>query len=501
MPHRSVHRIVRLAASTLCSLALVTVMLAPHPATRAFAEEPPADGGTSTAASAPTGEADGGSGSTGGASSGDTGATSGSTTSGSGGTTSTGGDGTSTGGGSGSGSTATTTGGDAGATGGEGSTTSSGSATSGNSAGTDGGTTTPPEGAVTTSNTTQQGSGGATGAGGTEASGTAASGTTATTDGTSGAAAAPSTTSASTGSGAANSASASSGAATAIGNLSTTDIVQMVLAIVNIVMPNVDPSQFTMPLVSITQNATVTNIGNAMANTGNNSAVVSVLSSIAQQAGMTTTQLAGIVSAQASTASGSATAIGNVTWSEISQLASVIVSVNGDASYTSQLTSVTQNAEVSNQGSASANTGGNTSSVTVQTQTGANGGGSTTTVTQTDVVSPPMEDVPDDGTNSDKPVLYWGPASGPTTLVWIYVHGKLCKAADTRADPDFAGSFIWEAKLAPRECNVYRGAKVNFIVVNPAQQTIVWDNLIRESPEIRLITPEGVLGSAAVKTR
>ncbi|MFA7297391.1 MAG: hypothetical protein WC211_09455 [Dehalococcoidia bacterium] len=493
MPHRSVHRIVRLAASALCSLALVTVMLAPYPAPRAFAEEPPADGGTSTAAPAPTGEADGGSDGTDGASSGDTGATSGSTTSGSGGTTSTGGDGTSTGGGSGSGSTATTTGGDAGATGGTGSTSDSGSAMSGNAAdtGTGGGTTTPPEGAVTTSNSTQQGTGGDT----------ATAGTTSTTDGTSGAAAAPSTTSASTGSGAANSATASSGAATAIGNLSTTDIVQMVIAIVNIVMPNVDPSQFTMPLVSITQNATVTNIGNAVANTGNNSAVVSVLSSIAQQAGMTTTQLAGIVSAQASTASGSATAVGNVTWSDISQLASVIVSVNGDASYTSQLTSVTQNAQVSNQGSASANTGGNTSSVTVQTQNSANGGGSTTTVTQTDVVSPPMEDVPDDGTNSDKPVLYWGPASGPTTLVWVYVHGKLCKAADTIQDPDFRGRFIWEAKLAPRECNVYRGAKVNFIVVNPAQQTVVWDNLLRESPEIRLITPEGVLGSAAVKTR
>jgi hypothetical protein len=488
MPHRSAHRIVRLAASALCSLALATVMLTPHPATHAFAETPPADGGTSTAAPAPTGEAGGG---TGGASSGDTGATSGSTTTGSGGTTSTGGGGTATGGGSGSGSTAATTGGDSGAAGGTGATSGSGSATSTNAAGTDGGATTPPpEGAVTTSNSTQQGSGGATGA----------TGTASTTDGSSGAAAAPSTTSASTGSGAANSASASSGAATAIGNLSTTDIVQIVVAIVNIVMPNVDPSQFTTPLVTITQNATVTNIGNAIANTGNNSAIVSVLSSIAQQAGMTTTQLAGIVSAQASTASGSATAIGNVTWSDISQLTSVIVTVNGDASHTSQLTSVSQNAQVSNQGSAVANTGGNTSAVTVQTQN-ANGAGSTT-VTQIDsVVSGPTEDVPDDGTNSDKPVLYWGPASGPTTLVWIYVHGKLCKAADTRGDPDFAGHFIWEAKLAPRECNVYRGAKVNFIVVNPAQQTVVWDNLIRESPEIRLITPEGVIGSAAVKTR
>jgi hypothetical protein len=126
---------------------------------------------------------------------------------------------------------------------------------------------------------------------------------------------------------------------------------------------------------------------------------------------------------------------------------------------------VTQNAQVSNQGTASANTGGNTSSVTLQTQS-ANGGGSTT-VTQTDsVVSEPTEDVPDDGTNSDKPVLYWGPASGPTTLVWVYVHGKLCKAADTIRIPD-----SWALHLGgkpPARMQRLPRRKVNFIVVNPA---------------------------------
>jgi hypothetical protein len=45
---------------------------------------------------------------------------------------------------------------------------------------------------------------------------------------------------------------------------------------------------------------------------------------------MTTTQIAGIV-VHRPPASGSAVAVGNVTWSDISQLASVIVSVNGDA--------------------------------------------------------------------------------------------------------------------------------------------------------------------------
>lgn len=236
----------------------------------------------------------------------------------------------------------------------------------------------------------------------------------------------------------------------------------------------------------------MSNSGSATANSGGNNAIVSVLSSIAQQAGMTTTQLAGLVSAQASTTSGSATAVGNVSWTDIMQLASVVVSINGDTSHSSQLTSVNQNAQVSNQGSANANTGGNTSSVTVQTQSGR--GTITATVTQSDVVAPPTEDVPDDGTNSHLPVLYWGPANSAKTLVWVYVHGKLCKAADTVTDPDIPGRFIWEVKLAPRECNAYAGAKVNFIVVNPAQQTVIWNNLVRESPELRLLTPEGVIG-------
>lgn len=478
MSFRPVQRLKRLTVSALLITAMTAMTLAPMRAGTVFAETPP-ETETATSSDAPSGDAGSGDAR---ATSSDAGAESGATNSEGGDAAGAGGDNTGT-------SNADTTGGSAGSGGGTGSTECSGSATSGNTSSTTTDTstgaevgTTPPEGAVTSTNSTQEGTGGASGTGG-DSSTPSATSATATTGGED----AGSTTSAS--------ASATSGDATAIGNMSTTEIVQMVLAIVNIVLPGVDPASLTSPLVSITQNAAVTNIGSATASSGGNSAMISILSSIAGQAGMTTSQLAGLVSGQASTASGEATAIGNVTWTEIMQLASVVVSVNGDTSLTDQLTSISQNAQVSNQGSATADSGGNTSSVTIQNQDDPPASDSDSDSASAGAAGI-LEDVPDDGTNSHCPVLLWGPAASKNMLVWIYVHGKLCKAADTVPDPDFPGQYIWEAKLAPWECNAYRGAKISFIVVSPSAQTVVWDNLVRESPELRLNAGGGGVGSA-----
>jgi hypothetical protein len=279
-------------------------------------------------------------------------------------------------------------------------------------------------------------------------------------------------------------AAAASGAAVAIGNVSYTQIVQLVIAIVNITMPGVDPTQLVGPLVSVQQNAEVINSGIATALTGGNTAVANILTTVASGGNVSAGQLASLAGVGNATASsGEATAIGSLSWTEVKQLAHVLVGINGDTSLTSELAKIEQNTQVTNQGQALADSSGNSASATMQTvlappgssgsaqnSSGGGGGGG--------------DDEEGAATTGHK-VLLWGAAPSQDTNVWIVVDGRMCKTAQTEPDPDIQGAYIWQAWVGPGECGAKMGSKVTFLLSFKPDNTVIWDNSKRESPEVQ----------------
>lgn len=431
----------------------------------------------------------------GGATSGDTGNTSATDTSTGtgGGAASTGGDGAGTGGegaATGGGNTAgngtESSGGSAAATGGTSSADGAGTATSTNTTGTP--TDAGPGSTTSTNTVTDDQTGGATGGTGSTTAGTSTSATGGTgstnTTGAGNPGVTPATPNApdvpSIGANAA--AGISTGDATAIGNMSQTEIVQIVIAIVNITMPNVNAADIVGPLVTINQTADVVNAGIANAMTGGNTAVASLISTVAGGGQVSAQQLAGLATTgSAEVGTGSATAVGNLSWTEVMQIASVITSVNGDASLTQQLTEIHQSASVTNAGQATADTGGNSANVSVSVGNDDPGdpdpgGPSIPLGAQSEADPYPGE--------ANPRVLLWGPAPSADAVVWIYVDGRQCKTANIEPSVDFRGAFDWWTYVYPGECGAKNGSEMTFLVGQKMKERITFNNKKRESPQI-----------------
>lgn len=278
------------------------------------------------------------------------------------------------------------------------------------------------------------------------------------------------------------------GDATAIGNLSSTQIVQVVLAILNVNLPSgFDPNQLTNPLIVIEQTANVTNSGQATANTGGNNATAQVLSSLAGGGNTTAAQLTSLITSNADVVTGSATAIGNISWTEIMQLATTVVQFNGDTSLLDRLTQISQNASVSNQGSATATTGNN------QVNTGIGPSSSpraAIAAAPASGESPPEEDAPSANdvllprvvvaSDADQPVLIWGLAESAGAEVRVAVDGRFCKVASVKADPDLPGSYMWRVGLKPAECGSHDGSTVALSLDGQRMQfNLVWSTQSR----------------------
>jgi hypothetical protein len=276
------------------------------------------------------------------------------------------------------------------------------------------------------------------------------------------------------------------GDATAIGNMSHTEIVQIVIAIVNITMPNVNAADIVGPLVTINQNAQVTNAGMASAITGGNTAVASLISTVAGGGSISAQQLAGLTTTgTAGVDAGNASAVGNLSWTEVMQIASVITSINGDSSLTQQLTAIQQNASVTNAGSAVADSGGNNASVSVAVGTG---GGNEDPGDESAVASnwPPYGEPGEDSNepNAHRRILLWGPAPSDNAEVWIFVDGRQCKAAHIEEAYDLPGAYDWWAQVSPGECGAKNGSKMTFLVGARMDESVTFDNNKRASPQI-----------------
>ena len=267
--------------------------------------------------------------------------------------------------------------------------------------------------------------------------------------------------------------------------MSHTEIVQIVIAIVNITMPNVNPQDIVGPLVTINQTADVVNAGIANAMTGGNSAVASLLTTVGSGGQVSAQQLAGLVSGEASVGAGSAEAVGNLSWTEVMQIASVITTINGDSSLTAQLTEIQQSASVTNAGEATADTGGNTAAVTVAVESGSGGDD----VTDPNPGGPSIpagaeaEVDPYPGENNPR-VLLWGPAPSPESVVWIYVDGRQCKTAKVEEARDFPGAYDWWSYVYPGECGAKNGSELTFLVGAKMKESVMFNNKRRESPQI-----------------
>jgi len=408
-----------------------------------------------------------------------------------------GGDGTGEGGGNTAGNDTGSTGGDASASGGSASAEDAGTASSTNSTGTlptDAG----PGSSTTTNNVTDDQTDGPTGGTGSqtaESTSTSAEATGPTgPDG-------PAGPTGSTGAGnegvtpatpnapainANAAANINTGDATAIGNMSHTEIVQIVIAIVNITMPNVNASDIVGPLVTINQTADVVNAGIANAMTGGNSAVASLLSTVGSGGQVSAQQLAGLATGQASVGAGSAEAVGNLSWTEVMQIASVITTINGDSSLTAQLTEIRQSASVTNAGQATADTGGNNAEVSVAVKSGSGGGDDLTDPNPGGPSIPAgaaAEVDPYPGENNPR-VLLWGPAPSPESVVWIYVDGRQCKTANIEESRDFPGAYDWWSFVHPGECGAKNGSEMTFLVGAKMKERVMFNNQRRESPQI-----------------
>ncbi|MGE3856625.1 MAG: hypothetical protein AB7G21_06690 [Dehalococcoidia bacterium] len=406
--------------------------------------------------------------------------------------TGTGGDATGAGGSNEAGNDTGSTGGDASSTGGTASAEGAGEASSSNTATNELPTDAGP-GSTTTTNTVTDDQTGATGGTGSQTGDPGS--TSAEADGPTGGTGAgsegvtpatpeaPSTPSITANAGA----NVSTGNATAIGNMSQTDIVQIVIAIVNITMPNVNAQDIVGPLVTINQTADVVNAGIANAMTGGNTAVATLLSTVGGGGQVTAQQLAGLATTgQAGVESGSAEAVGNLSWTEVMQIASVITSVNGDASLTQQLTEIQQNVSVTNAGTATADTGGNTAEVSVAVQSGTGGDDDLTDPNPGGPAIPAGAEAEVDPYpgETNRRVLLWGPAPSSEAIVWIYVDGRQCKTAKIEEARGFPGAYDWWAYVYPNECGAGNGSELTFVVGQRMTERVVFNNKKRESPQI-----------------
>jgi hypothetical protein len=283
------------------------------------------------------------------------------------------------------------------------------------------------------------------------------------------------------------------GDATAIGNLSHTQIVQVVLAILNVTIS--DPTQLTNPLVVIQQTASVVNSGQASANTGGNTSSATILSGLAGAGSQTAAQLTSLISGDASVLTGSATAIGNMSWTEIMQVAHTVVQINGDTSLLDRLTQIQQTAGVTNSGSAVASTGGNN----VNVQLGpwgppGSGGGPAEPPNEEDAARfdfserlPRIEVVG----APNEPVLIWGLADSAAAEVRVAVDGRFCKVARVSAEPE-VDAYMWRVGLKQGECGTEDGSRVAMTIDGePTKFNVVWRETNRTLSKNSVVSVHG----------
>ena len=144
-----------------------------------------------------------------------------------------------------------------------------------------------------------------------------------------------------------------------------------------------------------------------------------------------------------------------------------------------QLTQIHQDANVSNSGSAHADSGGNSASANVHA--------GVMDETAPDSASMSAVDLPsvfDPNPDSPRSMLLWGPAPGNWATVWVLVDGRFCKQASVAPDPDVQDGWYWYTRLEPRDCGVTDQSQINFVLGLPMSEQRAFDIQHRESPEI-----------------
>ena len=77
-----------------------------------------------------------------------------------------------------------------------------------------------------------------------------------------------------------------------------------------------------------------------------------------------------------------------------------------------------------------------------------------------------------------------GPAPSENAEVWIFVDGRQCKAAHIEEAYDLPGAYDWWAQISPQECGAKNGSKMTFLVGARMDESVIFNNSKRESPQI-----------------